>query len=485
MALVVAERREGRWRDRVGTVDVLLMLAVAAVPAVLILAQPDLGTMLVLSATVFGVVAASGAHRRWLAVLLGSGVSVAVFAVATGSSSSTRSTGSSRSPTPVATRAAPATTSSRRGSRRQRRPVRPGPLRRLADQLGLRPRAAHRLRLHRRRRGARPGRRRLSSSRARHRDLARAGDPLAHGRRVRPDRRRRIACGSASRPSRTSGCASDHARHRVPLPFVSYGGSSMFAGMLAHRAAAEHPPAHDLRSRLADAAGEAGAGPRLGPSLSLLSPNLRILLPPPLPPPPFFPPLLSFPAPPPWARVRVGTVRVRGGRARARATLLPDSGAEMAYRTFQLRLGRDPPTRPLSHPRTIPRSASHPRLPPSPSASHGPLPSNLANCHVPNSLPTSVPASPAPRTSGSPPRPLVPLPHNTSPQDPAPPPPLPFRHYSLLNQTHPTRHHPPPPSHVPLSSAPLPPPSSPHPYPSPPLPPPPLSPLPYPLPTLL
>ena len=84
MALVVAERSEGRWRDRVGTVDVLLMLAVAALPAALILAQPDLGTMLVLSATVFGVVAASGAHRRWLVVLAGSGVSVAVFAVATG-----------------------------------------------------------------------------------------------------------------------------------------------------------------------------------------------------------------------------------------------------------------------------------------------------------------------------------------------------------------------------------------------------------------
>ncbi len=84
MALVVAERSEGRWRDRVGTVDVLLMLTVAAVPATLILAQPDLGTMLVLSATVFGVIAASGAHRRWLVLLSGSGVLVAVFAVGTG-----------------------------------------------------------------------------------------------------------------------------------------------------------------------------------------------------------------------------------------------------------------------------------------------------------------------------------------------------------------------------------------------------------------
>ncbi|MEQ6903125.1 rod shape-determining protein RodA [Nocardioides sp. YIM 152588] len=84
MALVVAERHEGRWRDRVGTVDVLLMLTVAAVPAVLILAQPDLGTMLVLTATVFGVVAASGAHRIWLAALAAGGVGVAAFAVASG-----------------------------------------------------------------------------------------------------------------------------------------------------------------------------------------------------------------------------------------------------------------------------------------------------------------------------------------------------------------------------------------------------------------
>ncbi|GAA4104630.1 rod shape-determining protein RodA [Nocardioides kongjuensis] len=84
MALVVAERSEGRWRDRVGTSDVLLMLLVAGVPAVLILAQPDLGTMLVLTATVFGVIAASGAHRRWLALLAGGGVLAAAAAVSSG-----------------------------------------------------------------------------------------------------------------------------------------------------------------------------------------------------------------------------------------------------------------------------------------------------------------------------------------------------------------------------------------------------------------
>ena len=85
MALLVAERTEGSLRTLsrgdVGSIDVLGMLAIAAVPAVLILLQPDLGTMLVLSATVFGVVAVSGARRTWLLGLsVGAGVA-AVLAV--------------------------------------------------------------------------------------------------------------------------------------------------------------------------------------------------------------------------------------------------------------------------------------------------------------------------------------------------------------------------------------------------------------------
>ncbi|WP_121252023.1 rod shape-determining protein RodA [Nocardioides ferulae] len=84
MALVVAERAEGRWRARVGSVEVLGMLAIAAVPTVLILLQPDLGTMLVLSATVFGVLAVAGAPRRWLLLLAGGGAAAAVAAVAAG-----------------------------------------------------------------------------------------------------------------------------------------------------------------------------------------------------------------------------------------------------------------------------------------------------------------------------------------------------------------------------------------------------------------
>jgi rod shape determining protein RodA len=84
MALVVAERSEGRRRRSVDWVDVVLMLLIAGLPAALILLQPDLGTMLVLSATVFGVLAASGAPRRWLALLAGAGVTTAVLAVSMG-----------------------------------------------------------------------------------------------------------------------------------------------------------------------------------------------------------------------------------------------------------------------------------------------------------------------------------------------------------------------------------------------------------------
>ena len=81
MALLVAERNEGR-RTRVGAVEVIGMLVIAAVPAALILMQPDLGTLLVLSATVFGVLAVAGAPRRWLALLAvaGSVAAVAAFA---------------------------------------------------------------------------------------------------------------------------------------------------------------------------------------------------------------------------------------------------------------------------------------------------------------------------------------------------------------------------------------------------------------------
>jgi rod shape determining protein RodA len=84
MALLVAERSEGSWRRQVGSGDVAGMLAIAGVPAALILLQPDLGTMLVLTATVFGVLATSGAPRRWLGGLGLAGVAAAAVAVSAG-----------------------------------------------------------------------------------------------------------------------------------------------------------------------------------------------------------------------------------------------------------------------------------------------------------------------------------------------------------------------------------------------------------------
>ncbi len=84
MALLVAERAEGRRHHQTTWVDVVGMLVIAGVPATLIMLQPDLGTMLVLSATVFGVIAAAGAARRWLVLLVLGAVGAAVAAVSQG-----------------------------------------------------------------------------------------------------------------------------------------------------------------------------------------------------------------------------------------------------------------------------------------------------------------------------------------------------------------------------------------------------------------
>ena len=84
MALIVAERTENAGGRRVRGSDVQLMLLLAGVPAALIMLQPDLGTMLVLSATVFGVIAISGAPRRWLIGLFAGAIAAATAAVVMG-----------------------------------------------------------------------------------------------------------------------------------------------------------------------------------------------------------------------------------------------------------------------------------------------------------------------------------------------------------------------------------------------------------------
>jgi rod shape determining protein RodA len=84
MALLVAERFEGSSKRQVGSVEVIGMLMIAGIPAALILLQPDLGTMLVLSASVFGVLAVAGAPGRWLAGLFVGGVLAATVAIQVG-----------------------------------------------------------------------------------------------------------------------------------------------------------------------------------------------------------------------------------------------------------------------------------------------------------------------------------------------------------------------------------------------------------------
>lgn len=82
MALILSEREAGEEgpSDR----QVLYSLVVAAVPILLIVLQPDLGTILIISAAVVLIIAISGARLRWVIGLLIVGVSGAYIAVASG-----------------------------------------------------------------------------------------------------------------------------------------------------------------------------------------------------------------------------------------------------------------------------------------------------------------------------------------------------------------------------------------------------------------
>jgi rod shape determining protein RodA len=71
MAMILGEKRDNDADP--GDGDVVLVLAMAAVPMGLILRQPDFGTMMVFVFVILGVLAVSGAPMRWVAglVLLG------------------------------------------------------------------------------------------------------------------------------------------------------------------------------------------------------------------------------------------------------------------------------------------------------------------------------------------------------------------------------------------------------------------------------
>ncbi len=82
MAMLLADVRSSDSGPR--DTDVLLVLALAAVPMALIMLQPDLGTVLVLVFIVLAVLAVSGAPARWIGGLLVAGVLVCVTAVQVG-----------------------------------------------------------------------------------------------------------------------------------------------------------------------------------------------------------------------------------------------------------------------------------------------------------------------------------------------------------------------------------------------------------------
>jgi len=82
MSMVLADRDQ---TDKDPTdLDVVKALAIAAVPILLIVAQPDLGTVLIISAAVVAMIGASGARAIWVIGLLLVGVVGVFTAVQTG-----------------------------------------------------------------------------------------------------------------------------------------------------------------------------------------------------------------------------------------------------------------------------------------------------------------------------------------------------------------------------------------------------------------
>ena len=68
MAMILSERAHGK--DEVNNKDVWQALIIAAVPVLFILLQPDMGTIFIISAIVVTIIATSGAKSRWVAGLL-------------------------------------------------------------------------------------------------------------------------------------------------------------------------------------------------------------------------------------------------------------------------------------------------------------------------------------------------------------------------------------------------------------------------------
>ena len=82
MAMILSEKRDAEDEPR--DIDVAFALGVAGIPIALIMLQPDLGTVMVIATVVFGIIAVSGARARWLIGILVGGALVAFVAIQAG-----------------------------------------------------------------------------------------------------------------------------------------------------------------------------------------------------------------------------------------------------------------------------------------------------------------------------------------------------------------------------------------------------------------
>jgi rod shape determining protein RodA len=82
MAMILAETRQRGFEPE--NRQVIISLALAALPLGLIMLQPDLGTAIVISVTVLGVLAVSGVSFRWMVGLLSVGLVVIIAVLSLG-----------------------------------------------------------------------------------------------------------------------------------------------------------------------------------------------------------------------------------------------------------------------------------------------------------------------------------------------------------------------------------------------------------------
>ncbi|MGH8862390.1 MAG: rod shape-determining protein RodA [Jatrophihabitantaceae bacterium] len=84
MAVLFVQRGRDRGERAPSTLDVILALGLVAVPLLLIMLQPDLGSAMVVAAAAFGVLIAAGVRARWTVGLLVAAVVAGVVVVKMG-----------------------------------------------------------------------------------------------------------------------------------------------------------------------------------------------------------------------------------------------------------------------------------------------------------------------------------------------------------------------------------------------------------------